>query len=54
MEKDNQLFNSIKEFIKTRNQYAKQAISGFQYKISEIIRTKSQDENKIEHLLYHF
>ena len=51
MEKDEQLFGSIREFIKTRDQYAKQAIGVFRYEISEIIRTKSQDGNRIEHLL---
>ena len=50
MEKDEQLFNAISELIKNRNQYAKQALSGFWYKITEIIRTKSQNENRIEHL----
>lgn len=51
IEKDDPIFDSIREFIKTRNQYAKQAIGGFRHEISEIIRTKSQDENRIEHLL---
>ena len=45
MEKEDQLFNAIAELIKSRNQLAKQALSGFRY---EIIRTKNHD--KIEHL----
>jgi len=48
MKKDNQLFNAISEIIKSRNQLAKQALGGFRYEISEIIRTKNND--KIEHL----
>jgi hypothetical protein len=47
-DKDDQLFNAIAELIKSRNQLAKQAIGGFRYEISEIIRTKNHD--KIEHL----
>ena len=48
MEKDDKLFNAITELIKTRNQLAKQALIGFRYEISEIIRTKNH--HKIEHL----
>ena len=48
MEKEDQLFNAVAELIKSRNQLAKQALGGFRYEISEIIRTKNHD--KIEHL----
>jgi hypothetical protein len=47
-EKEDQLFNAIAELLKSRNQLAKQALGGFRYEISEIIRTKNHD--KIEHL----
>jgi hypothetical protein len=48
-EKEDQLFNAIAELLKSRNQLAKQALGGFRFEISEIIRTKSHD--RIEHLL---
>ena len=44
--------DSIKELIKTRNQYVKQALGGFRIEISDIITTKRQDGNRIEQLLY--
>ena len=48
MEKEDQLFNAVAELIKSRNQLTKQALVGFRYEISEIIRTKNHD--KIEYL----
>ena len=48
MEKEDQLFNAVAELIKSRNQLTKQALVGFRYEISKIIRTKNHD--KIEHL----
>lgn len=48
MDKEDKLFDAIAELIKSRNQLAKQAVGGFRYEISEIIRTKNHD--KIEHL----
>jgi hypothetical protein len=47
-DKEDKLFNAIAELLNSRNQLAKQALGGFRYEISEIIRTENHD--KIEHL----
>ena len=51
MEKDDQFFNAISELIKSRNQDAIQVFGHFYYEIENIIKTKDEDSNRIEHLL---